>query len=144
MWSETVDFNRNIIELIKNFIDTTLWFYPRIRHIQKWIKNTFLHMKNWYDALWDHDDVIKWKQFSRHWPFVCGIHRSPVNSPHKGQWGGALMFSLICTWINGLVNTREAGELRRYFTHCDVIVMIHLEDCFMGWEGAIMGYMRIM
>ena len=43
-----------------------------------------------------HDDVIKWKHFSRYWPFVRGIHRSPVNSPHKGQWNGALMFSLIC------------------------------------------------
>ena len=43
-----------------------------------------------------HDDVIKWKHFPRNWPFV----RSPVNSPHKGQWRGALMFSLICAWIN--------------------------------------------
>ena len=38
-----------------------------------------------------HDDVIKWKHFPRYWPFVRGIHRSPVNSPHKGQWRGALM-----------------------------------------------------
>ena len=28
---------------------------------------------------------------------------SPVNSPHKGQWRGALMFSLVCVWINGWV-----------------------------------------
>ena len=28
--------------------------------------------------------------------FVRGIHRSAVNSPHKGQWRGALMFSLTC------------------------------------------------
>ena len=42
-----------------------------------------------------HDDVIKWKHFPRYWPFVRGIHRSPVKSPHKGQWCGALMFSLI-------------------------------------------------
>ena len=42
-----------------------------------------------------HDDVIKWKHFPRYWPFVRGIHRSPVNSPHKGQWRGALIFSLI-------------------------------------------------
>ena len=34
--------------------------------------------------------------FPRYWPFVLGIHRSPVNSPHKGQWRGAVMFSLIC------------------------------------------------
>ena len=32
-----------------------------------------------------HDDVIKWKHFPRYWPFVRGIHWSPVNSPHKGQ-----------------------------------------------------------
>ena len=50
-----------------------------------------------------HDDVIKCKHFSRYWPFVRGIHRSPVNSQHKGQWRGALIFSLICVWINGWV-----------------------------------------
>ena len=38
-----------------------------------------------------HDDVIKWKHFPHYQPFVRGIHRSPVNSPHKGQWRGALM-----------------------------------------------------
>ena len=44
-------------------------------------------------VIWTQDDVIKWKQFPRYWPFVRRIHRSPVNSPHKGQWLGALMFS---------------------------------------------------
>ena len=39
-----------------------------------------------------HDDVIKWKHFPRNWPFVRGIHRWPMTSPHKGQWRGALMF----------------------------------------------------
>ena len=43
-----------------------------------------------------HHDVIKWKHFLRYWPFVRGIHRSTMNSPHKGQWFGALIFSLIC------------------------------------------------
>ena len=71
----------------------------------------------------DHDDVIKWKHFPRNWPFVRGIHRSPVKSPHKGQWCGALMFSLICVWINDWVNNHEAGDLRRYCAHSDVIVM---------------------
>ena len=70
-----------------------------------------------------HDDVIKWKCVPRYWPFVRGIHRSPVNSPHKGQWRGALMFSLICTWTNDWVNNRDAGDLRRYRAHYDVIVM---------------------
>ena len=69
------------------------------------------------------DDVIKWKHFPRYWPFVWGIHRSPVNSPHKGQWRGALMFSFICAWINCWVNSREAGDLRRHHAHFDVTVM---------------------
>ena len=75
-----------------------------------------------------HDDVIKWKPFPRYWPFVRRINRSPVNSPHKGQWRGALMFSLICVWINGWVNNREAGDLRRYHAHYDVTVMEHVHD----------------
>ena len=56
---------------------------------------------DWFVIVWfvyqskRHDDVIKWKHFPRYWPFVRGIHRPPVNSPHKGQWCGALMFSLI-------------------------------------------------
>ena len=70
-----------------------------------------------------HDDVIKWKHFPRNYPFVRGIHRSPVNSPHKGQWRGALMFSLICVWINDWVNNHAAGDLRRYRAHYNVIVM---------------------
>ena len=73
---------------------------------------------------WIHDDVIKWKHFPHYWPFVQGIQGSPVNSPHKGQWRGALMFSLICVWINGWGNNREAGDLRRYHAHYDVTVML--------------------
>ena len=70
-----------------------------------------------------HDDIIKWKHFLRHWPFVRGIHRSPVNSPHKGQWCWALMFSLICTWKRGWVNNWDARNLRRYHAHYDITVM---------------------
>ena len=77
----------------------------------------------WYRSLpCCHDDVIKWKHFPRNWPFLRGIHRWPVNSPHKGQWRGALMFSLICTRINGWVNNGEAGDLRRHRDHYDVIM----------------------
>ena len=70
-----------------------------------------------------HDNVIKWKHFPCHWPFVRVIHRSPVNSPHKGQWRGALMFSLTCAWIHGWVNNTEAGDLIRLRAHYDVTVM---------------------
>ena len=72
----------------------------------------------------NHDDVIKWKHFPRYWLFVRGIHRPLVISPHKGQWRGALMFSLICVWINGWVNNREADDLKRHRAHhYDVILM---------------------
>ena len=70
-----------------------------------------------YTSTHYHDDVIKWKHCPRNWPFVRGIHRSPVNSPHKGQWRGALMFSLIWAWINVWVNNGEAGGLRRHRAH---------------------------
>ena len=63
-----------------------------------------------------------------YWPFVRGIHRSPLNSPHKGQWRGAFMFSLICVWINGWVNNREAGDLRRHRADYGVIVMYNANN----------------
>ena len=78
------------------------------------------------------DDVIKWKHFASYWPFVRGIHRSPVNSPHKGQWHGALMFSLIFAWINVWVNNGEAGDLRHHRAHYDVIVISHGLDIVAG------------
>ena len=85
-----------------------------------------------------HDDVIKWKRFPCYWPFVRGIHWSPVNSPHKGQWRGALMFSLIRAWINGWANSREAGDLRRHRAHYDVTVMIQHDEwtmTMMSWQS---------
>ena len=75
------------------------------------------------DGLVQHGDVMKWKNFPRYWPFVRGVHRSTVNSPHKGQWRGALIFSLICAWINDWVNNCEVSDLRRRGAHYDVIVM---------------------
>ena len=84
-----------------------------------------------------HDDVIKWKHYPRYCPFVRGIHRSPVNSPHKGQWRGALMSSLISARLNGWVNNRKAGDLRRYDAHYDAIVMSGLKPSnpFLPWGG---------
>ena len=87
---------------------------------RKYIPNNIKMIAPFYKH---HDDVIKGKHFPRYWPFVRGIHRSPVNSPHKGQWHGALMFSSICVWINSWVNNREAGDLRRCHAHYDVTVM---------------------
>ena len=84
-----------------------------------------------------HDDVIKWRNIPRFWPFVRGIHRSPVNSPRKGQWRGALMFLWSAPWINGWVNNRKAGDLRCLRAHYDVIVTAFRH---MSWKYEVCGY----
>ena len=56
-----------------------VWFYPQ----------------NWTITWWRHH----METFFALLVFCLGIFRSPVNSPHKGQWRGALMFSVICAWI---------------------------------------------
>ena len=63
--------------------------------------------------------------FSALLALCAGNSPVPVNSPHKGQWRGALMFTLICARINDWVNNREAGDLRRLLDHYDVSVMIY-------------------
>ena len=63
--------------------------------------------RNYRNSWWWHQMEIF---FPRYWPFV----RSPVNSPHEGQWRGILMFSLIWAWKNGWVNSPDAGDLRRH------------------------------
>ena len=64
------------------------------------------------------DETLSWwrhqiETFSALLAICAGNSPVPVNSLHKGQWRGALMFSLICVWINGWANNREAGDLRR-------------------------------
>ena len=54
-----------------------------------------------------------WHQYAS----IGGIHQSPENSPHK-----ALLFSLICAWMTGWANNRDAGYLRRNRAHYDVTV----------------------
>ena len=72
------------------------------------------------------------KQFPHYWPFVQAIHWSPVNSPHKGQWRGALIFPLICASKNAWVSNREAGDLKCHRTNYDVIVMCHHYSKYMN------------
>ena len=108
---------RDQISNTKKTIHTLLWRTRRkfSRYELKTLKR--LPWVTCVASIMIHDDVIQWKHSPRYWPFVRRIHRSPANSPHKGQWRGALMFSLICVWINGWVNNREAGDLRRYRAH---------------------------
>ena len=53
-------------------------------------------------AWWRH----QMETFSALLALCAGNSPVPVNSPHNGQWRGALMFSLICARINGWVNNR--------------------------------------
>ena len=69
--------------------------------------------------------MIEWKQFLWYWPFVQGSHQSLVNSPHKGPWHRALMFSLICAWTNAWGNNLISSDLRRHHIHYDVTVIKH-------------------
>ena len=98
-----------------------------IRNLISWLR-WYLQEGHYFGQI-KHDDVIKWKHFPRYWSFVRGIHGSPVNYPHKGQWCGALMFSLICAWIHGWVNNREAVDLGRHLAHYDVIMT--------SWSGTL-------
>ena len=126
---------------IKNIVQNSIHFgsfIPFDWHCM--IASSLFYSKS--DLLPAHDDVIKWKHFLRYRTFVRGIHRPPVNSPHKGQWHGALTFSLICAWINGSVNNHEAGDLRRHRTHYYAIVMnsycwYQYRILFLQWDSII-------
>ena len=73
-----------------------------------------------------HNDVIKWKYFPRYWHFVWAIHRSPVNSPHKGQWHGASILFLFDLRLNKWFSKQSSRcwfetPSRSLWRHCNVI-----------------------
>ena len=121
-----------------------LFFNMRISIIDtRWLHNPPYdkHLFTWEKGLQIHDDVIKWKHYPHHWPFVQGIHQSPVNSQHKAQWCRALMFSLICAWLNGWINNRKADDLRCHHAHYDVTIILTVIPAWMinyrlnkGWD----------
>ena len=76
---------------------------------------------SWKLAWWRH----QMETFSALLALCAGNSLVPVNSPHKGQWWGALVISLIYARIKDWVNNREAGDLRRHRGHYDVNVTIH-------------------
>ena len=78
-----------------------------------------------HETWWRH----QMETFSALLALCVGNPPVPVNSPHKGQWRGALMFSLICARINDWVNNHEAGDLRRHRGHYDVSVMYFRGFC---------------
>ena len=70
-----------------------------------------------------HYDATQWKRFLRHGPFVREIHRSPLDSPHKGPVTWTLMFPLMLAETNCWINHRVAGDSGRHDAHFDVIFM---------------------
>ena len=79
-----------------------------------WLLYNFASSFNYSTNIWAMHDNDRPSDSIPYW--------SSVNSPHKGQWRGALMFSLICVLINVWVSSRGAGDLRRYRAHYDVTV----------------------
>ena len=78
----------------------------------------------WRAALWWRHQM---EAFSALLAICANNSPVPVNSPHKGQWRRALMFSLTFVWINnGWVNNGEGGDLRRNRTQYDVTVMFEI------------------
>ena len=72
--------------------------------------------------------------FSALMAICAGNSPVPVTSLHKSQWRGALMLALICVWVNN----HDAGDLRRYRFHYDVIVMFRettRKRCFFCWSA---------
>ena len=95
---------------------------------------------SWTCFVAKYDDVIKWKHFPRYWPIVRGIHRSPMDSPHKSPRRRALMLSLLCTWTNGSASNRNPGGLRRHCAHYDVIVMKAYQRQLNEWRHVFETY----
>ena len=133
----------------KNNNSIAIWNgYEIVRpSLQNWFGHWHSHFTKWGNVCFGptcdppstpalHDDVIKWKHFPRNWSSVRGIHWLPMNSPHKGQWRGALMFSLIYTGTNGWVTNGEAGDLRLsrpLWRHCnDAIPSDRLKQYFIA------------
>ena len=86
-----------------------------------------------------------WYIFRRVTDPLCG--NSPVTGefPHKGQWRGALMISLIFARINGWVNNQAADDMRRHRTHYHVTAMdlrytraINFKLCFIWFNTDIL------
>ena len=106
---------------------TRLWFWINDIHIGWCVINFWLRNRRntgEHYTWWRH----QMETLSALLALCAGNSPVPVNSPHKGQWRGALMFSLICARINVWVNNGEAGDLRRNRAHNDVTVMISVSQ----------------
>ena len=99
-----------------------------------WRQSSAAHARADAESRKGHDDVIQWKHFPRYWPFVRGIHRSQVNSPHKGQWRWALMFFFYLRMNKRLSKQSRrrwfATPSRPLWHHCNDHDSIPINGCW--------------
>ena len=112
------DFPRKIDKVVRVF-NLALLSSPQMSKKSSAVRNFVFTITKF-----THDEVIKRKHFPRYWRFARGIHQSPADSHHKGQWRRSLMASLIFAWTNAWASNRDAGDLRRRRTSYDVTVMM--------------------
>ena len=116
--------NNSIITRTWHFSVFTLWNW----HCQAHSVNDISH-----DTSWGMNTFWSWWRYQME---TCSVvkrgnmfHRSPMDSPHKGKWRGAFIFSLICAWTNGWVNNQDAGDLR-HRTHFNATVAYSRQEIF--------------
>ena len=78
---------------------------------QKWISYTSPHI--WTPIMMTSSN----RNFFRVTGPLCGEITGPGEFPTQRPVTRSFDVSLICVWINGWVNNREAGDLRRHRSH---------------------------
>ena len=129
LWGES---NGHLWIPLAKAVDAERWFF--CAWTNRWANHPDADDLRRHRAHYDVTVMHSWwrhqmETFSALLAICAGNSPVTVTSPHKGQWRGALMLSLICAWINDWVNNRQAGDFRRHHAHYDVTVMY----CVMVW-----------
>ena len=74
-----------------------------------------------------HNDIMIWKRFQHYWPFVCGIHQSLVDSPHKGPVAWIFDVSFGVT-LNKLLDKRTSGRWFNSLRPSDAYVWMNYDN----------------
>ena len=114
IWCNLGPYSQNFLRSLR-----LLLFSMHVHALEVQLSMMDMDMRGYCFSSWRH----QMETFSALLAFCAGIHRPPVNSPHKGQWHGALTFSLICAWTRRWANNGDAGDMRHHRAQYDVIVM---------------------
>ena len=114
----------------------SLWHHCTSILIVSWCTKLVYHrLDHLWQSWWRHQLEI----FSGLWAFLRGIHRSPVNCPHKYPQCGFFKF---CDWTNDWANNRDAVDLRRHHAHYDVTVMFNGNSCMFIQKMVVNHYLQ--